>query len=342
MKTIPSYGKIFALGSSGTENALIGDVIIQEKLDGSLFGFGVNEYHQITMRSKGQVFQIPDVDEAIPLVVEKMFFKAGESVFRFREELRKYPGNTFFYAEYMQSPKHNTLKYSKVPKNNLMLFDGMLNGRWMTREELAKAAEAFDIELVPQLWIGDLGVYLRSKNEKGYSSPGDFLKGMTETTISFLGDQEGPILEGVVIKNYSQTILLGGNIFPLFTKFVREAFKELHTVDWKIRQPKDTLKGYIDGFANEARWQKAVIHLREKGQLTNSLKDIAPLMETVSKDVIEEETENIKNNLYKMFIKDITRTSTKGLPEWYKEKLLENLNDGLPAVADGVPLEPVF
>lgn len=309
MKTIPSYGKIFAIGSSGTENALVGDVVIQEKVDGSMFGFGLNEDGNITMRSKGKTFAIPDVDEAIPLVVEKMFKKAGESVFRFRELLKKCSKDTYFYAEFLQSPKHNTLKYDHPPKNNLVLFDGMMNGRWMSRQELEASAASFEIDIIPELYHGIATV--------------DTIKSLL-TTPSYLGEV---ILEGVVIKNYEQTILIGGHIFPLFTKYVREEFKELHTVDWKIRQPKDTLKDYVDAFASDARWQKAIIHSREKGELTNSLKDIGPLMKVVEKDIVEEEEQNIKNVLYKMFIKDILRAGTRGFPEWYKGKLLENLND---------------
>lgn len=320
MKTIPSYGKIFAVGSSGTENALVGDVVIQEKVDGSMFGFGLNEDGNITMRSKGKTFAIPDVDEAIPLVVEKMFLKAGESVFRFREELRKCLHDSYFYAEFLQSPKHNTLKYDHPPKNNLVLFDGMVNGRWVTREQLEYFASCFGIDVIPELYRGPATV--------------DTIKTLL-TTPSYLGEV---ILEGVVIKNYEQTILVGGHIFPLFTKYVREEFKELHTVDWKIRQPKDTLKDYVDGFANEARWQKAIIHSKEKGTLTNTLKDIGPLMDTVSKDIVEEEEQNIKNVLYKMFIKDILRAGSRGFPEWYKGKLLENLVE----IPDDLPIEPVF
>lgn len=324
MKTIPSYTKILALGSSGTENALIGKVVIQEKLDGSLFGFGVNDYHQITMRSKSVTYGLPESDEMIPLVVDKMFVKAGESVQRFAKILKENYQNTYFYAEFMQSPKHNTLKYKETPHNNLMLFDGLTNGRWMTREELKTAALLFDIDLVPELWTGDLSVYLREKNEKGYSSPGDFLTRMTETTQSFLGDA---IIEGVVVKNYEQTILLGGHIFPLFTKYVRESFKELHTLDWKDRQPKDNLHEYINSFGTEARWQKSLIHAKEQGILTNSLKDIQPLIEMVQRDVEEEEKENAKNMLWKMFRKDILGSSIRGFVDWYKKKLLGNLND---------------
>lgn len=36
-------------------------------------------------------------------------------------------------------------------------------------------------------------------------------------------------------------------------------------------------------------------------------------------------TESIKNHLYARFIEEILRVSVRGLPEWYKNKLLENI-----------------
>lgn len=306
MKSVPSYSKILALGSAMTENALVGDVVIQEKVDGSMFAFGFNEDGVITMRSKGVAQNIEAPDQ--------MFIKAVEYVLS-QTDGDKYlygkvcPKDVYYYCEYLQSPKHNTLKYDSVPKNHLVLFDVLINGRWGTREELENSAKNLNIDVIPELYRGP------ADKEK--------IKSLL-TTVSYLG---GPILEGVVIKNYAQTILLGGHVFPLFTKYVREEFKELHNVDWKIRQPKDSLHDYIASFAAEPRWQKAVIHAKEKGILTNSLKDIQPLIATIQSDVEEEEKENIKNTLYKMFKKDILTASIRGFVAWYKNKLLENLNE---------------
>ncbi len=287
MKVVPTYGKILSLGSAFTENALIGPVIIQEKIDGSLFAFGINEHKQIVMRSKGAMLDFDNYAEMFKEAVE--YIKSIEDVL-----VDNFETDTYFYCEYLQKPKHNTLSYTSIPKNHLVLFDVVKKGQYLPRGDLELCATKLNIDIIPELWTGDLGVYLREKNEKGYSSPGDFLKAMTETTTSYLGKE---IIEGVVIKNYTQTILLGGNVFPLFTKFVREAFKERHDADWKIRQPKDTLQNYIDGFKADARWQKALIHAKEKEMLTNSPKDIGPLIKLIQEDIKEEETQNIKDFL---------------------------------------------
>lgn len=299
MKSIPSYPKILTLGSAYTENALIGEVIVQEKLDGSQFAFGVNEDSQVVMRSKGAQLSVENHAQ--------MFDKAVDYIDSIHKAVEAIGPESYFYCEYLEKPKHNTLKYANIPTNNLCLFDAMIKGKWATREELIKLVDFLGIDLIPELYRGSMGVERIQ----------EFLE-----TQSYLGEE---ILEGVVIKNYSQTILLGGQVFPLFTKYVRESFKERHSADWKVRQPKGALQEFIDGFKTEARWQKALVHAKEKDQLTQSPKDIGLLIKMIQEDIKEEETENIKQHLYKCFIDDILRGSVKLFPEWYKEQLLLNL-----------------
>lgn len=314
MKAVPSYGKILTLGSAFTENAIVGNISIQEKVDGSLFAFGVNEDGEVVMRSKGAV--LTEDNHA------QMFDHVVAYIMSIRKALQTVGKDVYFYGEYLQSPKHNTLKYRRVPTNHIVLFDVVEQGKYVTREKLELYANFLGVDVIPDLWIGNLSEYVLSK-PKGMSLPLDFIKRLTETTTSYLGDE---IIEGVVIKNYTQTILLGGNIYPLFTKFVRESFKERHNADWKIRQPKDNLQSWFEGFKSEARWQKAIIHAREKGLLQQSPRDIGPLLKMIQQDIQEEEEQNIKNYLYKAFIDDILRKSIRGFPEYYKERLLENVN----------------
>jgi hypothetical protein len=118
---------------------------------------------------------------------------------------------------------------------------------------------------------------------------------------------------------------LGGNVFPLFTKYVREEYKERHATDWKAKSPKIALLEYFKGFCTEARWNKAIQHFKEQGILDNEPKDIGPLIKEIQADIKDEEKENIKNYLYQQFEGDILKASIKGFPQWYKDKLLENL-----------------
>jgi hypothetical protein len=311
MKTIPSYTKILTLGSRYTENALVGEVIIQEKIDGSQFKMGLNDDGKLKIGTKSTIIDHPDEN--------KMFKKGTEYILSIESEIQKFPIDTYFYCEFLQKPNHNVLKYEKVPLNNIVLFDVLYQGKFVERTQLEDIAGRLSIDVVPELYRGTL------KDRAvggGYTNPLDFLKRIIETTPSFLGNE---LIEGVVIKNYTQTILLGGNVFPLFTKYVRESYKERHEVEWKIKKPKASLQEYIQGFKNENRWIKAILHLKECGLITQSPKDIGILIEEVKDDIMKEEEENIKNYLFKTFKEDILRNSIKGLPGWYKERLLENV-----------------
>lgn len=303
MNHITSYPKILTLGSSMTENALLGKVYIQEKVDGSLFGFGKTEDGTLSMRSKSVVFRDGERE------VDKMFIEPANYIKSIMHVLDTYDPDTYFYSEYLSKPKHNTLKYENKPKNGLVLFDAMVNGRWMTREELETAATKLGIDVIPQLYYGDADVAK--------------IKELLETK-SYLG---GETVEGVVIKNYVEKMVFRGSVFPMFTKYVREAFKERHATEWKVKTVKGGVDQYIESFKSEARWQKALLHLKEKDQITQSPKDIGPLMKEVSQDITEEEEQNIKEFLWKQYRDQILRTAVRGLPEWYKNKLLENVGE---------------
>lgn len=324
MISIPSYTKILALGSPYTENALIGDVIVQEKVDGSQFKFGINENKEPVFASKGAKI-CPYIEENELTNIQKLFQPAVEYLLSIQNRFYNLLPDTYFYAETLYKPKHNVLEYKITPKNHIVLFDILEQGRWVERKRLIEIAIMLDIDYIPELYRGSIETKRINTGNGGYKSSAiDFLKRMIETTPSYLGNET---IEGVVIKNYNQTIMQGGNIYPLFTKYVREAFKERHDKEWKTKNPKNSLQDYFNSFKTEARWQKAVIHLKEKEELTDSPKDIGKIIKEIHKDILEEEGDNIKNYLYKQFIDDIKRTSTRGLPEWYKEKLLENLNE---------------
>ena len=66
---------------------------------------------------------------------------------------------------------------------------------------------------------------------------------------------------------------------------------------------------------------------RDDGKLLDAPQDIGPLMKEIHEDLDSEETETIKEALYKMYIKDIKRSATRGFADWYKDRLAKNLLD---------------
>ncbi len=150
MTNVPSYTKVFTLGSVGTERALLGEVIVQEKVDGSQFVFGIDEHGEVGCRSHRQqlVMDYP----------EGMFKEAVEYVQRIAPKLAFLNGPIWFYCEYLQKPKHNTLKYNRTPTNHLVLFDvlDVSSGTelWGTRDDVENMACYLEIDAIPEVHTG--------------------------------------------------------------------------------------------------------------------------------------------------------------------------------------------
>lgn len=308
--TVPHYPKIWAIGNDSIQNLFKGSVEITEKIDGSLFGFGVDQDGTIVMRSKGK----------------EMFFEAHEGMFeeavnQVEKRLELLTaiylsnGPFFVYAEYLGKPKHNVLAYKRTPKDNLIVFSVKLGQNFIKEHSAIKDfADVLGLETVPLIYNG------KWEQDNGYEK----LKEILEKTDSILGNT---LIEGVVIKNYLQLTVIG-EITSCFGKYVSEKFKEKHRTDWKHISGKDRLGNLINSFRTEARWNKAIQHLREKGQLTTSPKDIGLLMKEIQTDLVEEESEEIKKFLYNHFITQIKRKACAGFPEYYKECLAKKQFEG--------------
>jgi hypothetical protein len=136
-------------------------------------------------------------------------------------------------------------------------------------------------------------------------------------TVSFLGGQK---VEGLVFKNYHR-FGIDGRV--LMGKFVSERFKEVHNADWKRREPaaKDIKDLLCTAYRTEARWDKAVQHLRERGEYTGTPRDIGSLLKEVQQDIEAECVDEIKEKLWQWVRKDVLRGAAFGLPEWFKRRL---------------------
>lgn len=306
--TVPSYPRVWTLGGRCPVNPFDGKpAVIQEKVDGSQFSFR-RLADRLFMRSKGQQ-QTEDLHD-------RMFGLAVENVVARVHEL--HPG-WIYRAEYLQKPKHNTLAYDRVPLGHLALFDidvPRTDGSGVdSAPPSVVRAEAvrlqFDAvptyDLVPVTSADQLLAYLDRE--------------------SFLG---GPLIEGVVLKRYD--LIVPQFQAPLLLKFVSERFKEVHRDDWKNRNPtgKDQAETLASRYTTEARWEKAVQHLREAGELLDGPQDIGNLIKEVRLDVLTECGDEIKEALFAHWWAGVGRTLTRGLPEWYKRQLLERAFEETP------------
>jgi len=257
---------------------------------------------QLYMRSKGaQLF----VEQP-----ENLFKEGIEYIHNIKDIL---PDEIVFYAEYLKNRKHNSLVYGRIPENHLMLFGAMAypHQSFFGYSDLKKMSAELSIECVPLIFCGKI------------KHQADIITFLDRKSI--LG---GAKIEGVIVKNYNKSLLIGNQIVPLMCgKYVTEEFKEIHREKWQEKSTGKGLEGFFESFKTNARWNKAVQHLREKNLLNCSPQDIGPLIKAVQDDIITEEEENIKDFLWKHYNRTILRYATSGIAEWYKRKLLNDKED---------------
>jgi hypothetical protein len=298
VNSFSAYPKVWNLGHPSVADILLDDVIVEEKVDGSQFSFGLDENGVLNIRSKGVVMNID--------APEGMFNKAVATVKELAAEGLLRAGWTY-RAEFLQQPKHNALAYDRVPNKHLILFDITIGTEtYLSRTGKEDEAARIGLEIVPLIFRGRI-------------TDIDFFKSLLKQT-SILGGQQ---IEGVVVKNNDR---FGKDGKPLFGKFVSPEFREVHKGEWKKANPlsQDIIDQLVAQYRTPARWAKAVQHLREAGKIQNMPQDIALLLPEVVRDIEAECIDKIKDTLFKWAMaKGLKRGVTGGLPEWYKASLLE-------------------
>jgi urease gamma subunit len=291
-----SYSTIFALGHKAVQPLLEVPLLCEEKVDGSQFSFGKID-GQLVMRSKGA----------------RVFAGQGEmfeAACGMEADIGYIPEGMVFRCEYLSKPRHNILRYERIPAKHLIVFD-VEDGRgnFLSYSDKQQVAANIGLETVPRLYEGMVTL--------------DIVQELLDRE-SVLG---GTKIEGVVLKPVKYD-LWGTDKKVLMGKYVSEMFKEKHAVEWKSDNKPDVVTLLAAELRNEARWQKAIQHLAEAGRLENSPRDIGPLIKEVIADVEKEEVEYVKQRLFARFWPEIRKQLTFGLPEWYKDKLLKEAFSG--------------
>lgn len=301
MGSYNSYPKVWAVGHAALTNAgfMDAECVFEEKVDGSQFSFGVFG-GELKCRSKGVQLQVD--------APEGMFLRAVEAAKSLAPVL--HDGWTY-RAEYLQSPKHNTLAYSRIPVNHLIIFD-IATGeeQYLSAGEKERESARIGLECVPVLHVGKINAELPP---------------LLLDRLSILGNVK---IEGFVMK--PREVIFGTDKKPLIGKYVSEAFKEIHGKEWKKSNPtnSDIVLAIGERFATEARWQKAIQHHLENGG-ENDVKAIGQLIKAIQSDVLEEGKDEILEALWQFAKPSITRLCVRGFPEWFKAKLM----------ADAIPME---
>jgi hypothetical protein len=308
---LPSYPKVWNLGHPYVKELFVGPVVIQEKIDGSQFSFGIVN-GRLEFRSHRA-----EIDREAP----GMFALGVEAIMLLSGSL--HPG-WIYRGEFLAKPKHNGLTYDRVPAKHVILYD-ITTGveTYLEPAALHREAARLGLECVPLLDHLPDGVLTA--------------EGLTRLldTTSILG---GAKIEGIVIKNYHRFSEQDGK--ALFGKYVSPAFREIQKGEWKANNPTrgDIITDLVLKLTTEARWAKAVQRRLEANELAFAPQDIGPLLKLVQKDVEDECILEIQDALFQWAWPQIRRKVTAGLPAWYKQLLLLRQFEAAPT--DAEPIVP--
>ena len=302
---IPKYQKIRPLGHNEIAGLFTGEVEVTEKLDGSMFAFGVVD-GELYMRSKGrqiQRFSTQPNDLFWPTVnyVEELF------------EQDNIPDDHWFYGEAFRGPKHSTLRYNSTPSGHFALWGVRNVGNaeaWYPYDGQTTFARFMGVDQVQRLVCPVPGGW----------SPETILQFLDTQPESQLG---GVMMEGVVVKSYDVPRYERDDVhYVMAGKYVSEQFKETNEKNWKAENtPGGKWAAFKSQFHTEARWRKAIGRMNEDGILTGELKDIGQFINYIQRDIGEECKPEILKFLWSQFGRELLRESTRGAPEWYKEQL---------------------
>ena len=301
-RKISAYAGPKTYPSRYTANLLTGPVTVEEKIDGSQLSFLRTADDQLLFKSRGEQFTAETAQQMFKPTVDHLL-----------SVMHKIPQEVIFRGEALQRPRHNKLAYSRAPKGHFVLYDVEIGyielldkvGRAGIAEYCQLMAEELGVEPARVFFEGDLTkdalleLWERVQKEE-----------------SILG---GPI-EGIVVKNRNQANDRG--LYPLSGKLVTSSFKERmnkplteKATAYAVPQP------ILDSLNFEAIWDKAIIHLGEKGALAGSMQDTPSLMREISKDFEEENKEMLEKELYTFYRKNILKYISRGFPEYYRSKL---------------------
>lgn len=296
MSEISSYPKLYNLGHFALDNLLTnGDVVIQEKIDGSQISFQ-RVGNTLLLRSKNRMIDLDDPG---------MFKEARDSLLA---RLHMLEEGIIYRGEYLQKPKHNTLTYDRIPQGHIVLYDIEHTQRdqlFFGPVYVQDTASSLFLESCPVYHVGPMPSYETLEQYLTYPS-----------TL-------GGMVEGISIKNYNQ---FGTDGKVVMGKLVAPMFKEKHHASETYKNPSQgtIIEFLVTRYRTEARWNKARQHLWEQGELERSPRDIGKLVKEIPNDIKAEEEEEIKQFLFDWAWPQMVRQLNNGVADWYKSELAKS------------------
>lgn len=287
-----NYGKVHPIGHKDVQGIFDEEVVIQEKVDGSRFTFGVIDGKlRCWSGSRHNELDLGEVGMFTPAIAHVKMLEATGLLMN----------GTVAFCEFLGSRKHNKLEYGRVPRNHLVLFDAYSPERGCCKEhsQLSGLADMWQIDVVPVLFEGKV------------TCPEEITR-LLETT-SFLG---GPKVEGVVCKRYQH----GGQ---LRAKYVSDDFKEIAARRTKAKEGVGIIEDIAECLATEQRFSKAYQAVRDRGKIGGVPEDIPHIIKELCIDLYAESHDYVSSRLLAWGWKQVQREVVRRLPDWYKSKLLK-------------------
>ncbi len=305
-----SYPKVYGLSHQSVKELLKGDMVVQEKVDGSQISFGVyptnyldgemEQEYELRIKSKNKMIDLKDPG---------MFGLAVEALTAIEQVLT--PCWTYC-GEYIAKPKHNTLTYGCVPPRNVIIYDiDMGDEDFLDFGAVRQETDRLNMACVPTL---------------GVLPPGAIKAEWLEAWMDRESVLGGCKIEGIVIKGYGR---YGRDGKTMMAKIVSQEFKERNSANWKAANPtkNDVIELLKQEYATEARWLKSIQAARDDGTLNDNTTDIGPLIRRIQDDILLECGDEIKERLFKQAWPQIRRGLAAGFPEWYKARLKQDTFD---------------
>ena len=289
-----NYGKVHTLGHKDVRNIFDYPVVVQEKVDGSRFTFGVLDGElKCWSGSRHNELSLDEYSMFSPAIIHVKALHARNIL----------AIDTVYYCEFLAKPKHNKNAYARVPRNNLVLFDvyNVAAMRWVaSRVCLADVAMGLDIDVAPELFVGKI------------HSPAQ-IDAMLNIE-SYLGKAK---IEGVVCKRYEGPQIIRA-------KYVSNDFKEIAGRRDRPRVDLDIITDIAQELATDNRFMKAYQAVRDQGRIGQVADDIPRIIKALGIDLGAECQEYVAGRLMAWGWKKVQREVSRKLPDWYKAKLAED------------------
>lgn len=295
MTELIKYPKIYTLGSPENEGMLNNIVVCESKIDGANFRCRyLPEEDRLVFGSRNQTLVNPGPTS----------WKAVRSYQKAFELYKdKFIPGVIYYSESMQ--KH-TLQYDNIPDTiGYDVYD-------IEREEFYnwKAAKA----AFEQIGIPFINVHFE---KPGSEVTVEELKQLIKTSPY---RKEGD--EGIVLKCYSKKNVFGR---PLFAKIVDDLFKEENKKVFRGGLPIASNDEYevIDRYLTDARFNKAIMHLKEQGEVID-MPLIPKLYKYIGDDILSENILYISGEWKSIDFKSFYNLIARRCASMLKKYLMEN------------------